>query len=316
MTIKQKTRLRMYLAVRNFVSNNESAVKSMPKFAASFTVLLSLINEIQKVAELQEIDRTGVTVDKNKLKRNLITIAARNSRRLAALAKFENNDTLLSEIRFNESDLQRFPETTLREKCQTIYERGQANIERLADTGITADSQKEFLDMISQFNNILVLPRTTRAERKNATLKLESLFGSADHEIELMDFAAGLVEEDNIDFFNGYRSNRKLVDINGGKVSLKAKAIEISTGRPVKGVLFTFLNQDNGSEPSHATDRNSRRTAAGGSLRMRSLKAGTYLVKVAKPGYRDKELTVYVSDGERSDITVSMEKIEESSGKY
>jgi uncharacterized membrane protein len=39
------------------------------------------------------------------------------------------------------------------------------------------------------------------------------------------------------------------------------------------------------------------------------MKAGTYKVVVSKPGYKEKEVTVSVADGERSDLKVEMEKV-------
>jgi uncharacterized membrane protein len=35
---------------------------------------------------------------------------------------------------------------------------------------------------------------------------------------------------------------------------------------------------------------------------------GTYKVLVSKPGYKEKEATVSVSDSERSELTVELEK--------
>ena len=38
------------------------------------------------------------------------------------------------------------------------------------------------------------------------------------------------------------------------------------------------------------------------------MQAGTYLVIVHKPGYKEKEVSVSIADGERSDLKVEMEK--------
>ena len=75
----------------------------------------------RKLGKLQGTDKTGVASDKNKLKKTLIAMAAKNSRKVAALAKFINSDKLLNEVRYNEAQLERFAETTLIEKAMTIY---------------------------------------------------------------------------------------------------------------------------------------------------------------------------------------------------
>jgi len=38
------------------------------------------------------------------------------------------------------------------------------------------------------------------------------------------------------------------------------------------------------------------------------MQSGTYKVLVQKPGYKDKEVSVSISDGERSDLNVVLEK--------
>ena len=63
MTTKQKIKLRMYLAVRNFVSLNEEIAKLIPKFIASYITLQSATNEIQIIGERQGVDKTGVAID-------------------------------------------------------------------------------------------------------------------------------------------------------------------------------------------------------------------------------------------------------------
>jgi len=64
MTTNQKIRLRMYLGIRNFVSQNEAIAKAIPKFAASYANLLSTIEEIQLIGEMQGINKTGLAMVK------------------------------------------------------------------------------------------------------------------------------------------------------------------------------------------------------------------------------------------------------------
>ena len=228
MTTKQRIKVRMYLAIRNFVSINEAIAKIIPKFLESYGVLKTATDDIQLIGEIQGVDKSGVAMDKNKLKDNLIALAVKNSKKITALAKFTNNDTLLKEVRFNESDLIRNQEVALKENCQIIYDRCEANLQALAEHGITPETQKVFLDAINAFNNALESPRTKIGEKKKATEKLALLFDTADNAIELMDYAVGIVEDEQLDFATAYWTNRKLVDTNTGNISLKAKAIRFA----------------------------------------------------------------------------------------
>ena len=308
MNTKQKIRLSMYLAVRNYVGQNDTIADSIPKFAENYTSLLGIVSEIQAIGEIQGINRTGLTISKNKLKQGLILLAAKYSRKIAAFAKFSNDDKLLNEIQFNESDLERVPEVILIEQVRTIYNGAEANIGSLAEHGITPDTQKEFLSLIDSFDKVLRTPRTSIAERRAATQKLVLLFEAADSALENMDFAAGIVKDEQPGYYDGYKSSRKLVCTNTGNVALKAKVVDILTGEPLKGAVFTFrvqqLNFASAMNPAEIT----RKSAAKGSLLIRSMQPGTYQVSLIKPGYKDKVVVINVTGGERTILNVEMER--------
>jgi Carboxypeptidase regulatory-like domain len=309
MTTDQKIKLRMYLAVRNFKNQNEAIANAIPKFAASYAVLHDATDEIQLIGEMQGVSKKGLAIDKNKLKKNLIALAAKNSRKIAALAKFNNNDTLLKEVRFKEADLARVQEVTLKENVQIIYDRAEANIGALAEHGITPETQKIFLEAITAFNNALETPRTGIGEKKKATEKLTALFETADAALEMMDYAVGIVQDEQPDFFVGYKTNRKKVDTNTGVLALKASAKELTSGEPVRGVMFTFKPDGAMLTGGNGNGAITKKTAKKGSFHIKNMPAGTYKVVVSKPGYKDKEVTVSVADGERSELNVELEKV-------
>lgn len=308
MNTEQKIKLNMQLTVRNCVALNEAVAKTIPKFMENYSILQTTTNEIQEIAILQGTDKTRVASDKNKLKKILIAMAAKNSRKVAALAKFINSDKLLNEVRYNEAQLERFAETTLIEKAMTIYSRAEENIGALAEHGITPETQKVFIETITALNNVLKTPRSNIGERKKATEKLTVLFDTADKALEMMDFAVGIVKDEQVDFVTAYKTARKLVDTNTGNVSLKAKATDALTGTPVSGVLFTFKHDNLSMELVSGNGKISKKTASKGSFQIKNMQAGTYKVLVQKPGYKDKEVSVSISDSERSDLNVVLEK--------
>lgn len=304
MTTNQKIRLRMYLGTRNFVSQNQSTANAIPKFAASYANLLSTIDEIQLIGEMQGINKTGLAMDKNKLKKKLIALAVKYSNKVAILAKLTQNDTLLNEVRFNESDLGRLSEVTLKDRVKIIYDKAEANLASLAEQGLTPDTQKQFLETITAFNNALETPRTGIAEKRKATQKLPVLFDKADSEIEIMDLAAASAKDEYPDFFNAYKTSRKLVDSNSGNLALRAAARELTNGEPVSGAIFIFKNETG----SNGNGEIVKKTSKKGNFHVKSMETGTYKVVVSKKGYKNKEVSVVVADGERSQLTVELEK--------
>ncbi len=308
MNTRQRVRLNMLLTVRNCVTQNEAVAKNIPKFMEHYLSLQSTTNEIQEIGKLQGIDKTGVAADKNKLKKNLITLASKNSRKIAALAKFINSDKLLNEVKYNEAQLERFPETGLIEKAMTIYSCGEENIASLAEYGINPETQKAFLDNITALNKALKTPRTTITERKKLTERLAVLFQAAEDATEMMDYSVGIIADEQIDFANAYKASRKLVNTNSGIVSLKARATDNTNGEPLPGVVFTFSLDGNGAMVTGGNGKLIKKTAGKGSFQVRNMKAGTYSVHVQKSGYKERELSVSVSDGERSELKVGLEQ--------
>ena len=234
-------------------------------------------------------------------------MAAKNSRKISALAKFINSDKLLNEVKYNEAQLERFPETILLEKAMAIYSSGEDNMSSLTEYGISPETQKSFLDIINSLNSALKSPRSTITERKKLTERLVVLFETADDALEMMDYAIGIVRDEQIDFATSYKASRKLVDTNGGTVSLKATASDIASGVPLPGAIFTFTSDGNTTGIA-GNGKIVKKTAVKGSFQVRKMQAGNYRVLVQKPGYKEKELSVRISDGERSDLKVALEK--------
>lgn len=295
----------MFLAVRNFAILNESIVKTINKFSSGFATLQRHIDEIQLIGEAQNTDKTGLTIDKNKLKMSLITIAFKNANKLSILAKQTNNNTLLKEVGLNKSELLKLPEVSLKDQVQIIYDRVQANLQNLTEQDVTPDTQKKFLDTITAFNTSLSTPRSGIAERSKATQQLYSLFKSADATIDIMDLAASSVRDEQPDFFNGYKASRTLVTTSSGSIALRATARELFSGMPVHKAIFTFHNE---LPSSNGNGQVVKKTSDKGNLQIKNMMPGTYKVLVTKLGYRNKEVSIIVNEGERCELVVEMEK--------
>jgi len=308
MNTNQRTQLDMQLALRNCVTQNEAVAKKIPKFWENYVIVQSATDEIQAIGKAQGANKTGIASDKNKLKKNLITLAAKNSRKIALYAKSTNSDTLLKEVEYNEGQLERLAEVILIERAKTIHTNAEANIEKLAEHGINPETQKVFMDTIISLNNILKTPRANIAERKKSTERLAVLFNTADVALEMMDYAVGSVKDEQVDFYNAYKTARKIVDSNTGNIALKGTAVDLTTKEPLKGADFTFIPDGGDFLQTGTNGKIIKRTAQKGSFHIRNMQPGTYKVVVKKPGYKVKEVTVSISGGERSDLRVELEK--------
>lgn len=297
----------MYLALRNFVNANGTLTKDLPNFASNFQVLLDTVGQIQTISEMQKADKTGITMEKNRLRKSLSSMATDYSRKITAFAKFTGNASLLNEAKFSSSDFERMTDVAVRDYLKILYSKAESYIDKLAEYGITAETQKNFIDTLSAYTSSLSTPRTGITEKVKATKKLTELFIAADSAIENMDYAVGIIQMTQPDFFIGYKSSRKVVATSTNYLALKATARDILTGEPIRGVVFIF-DSDDGKSASGGNGSIIKKTAEKGSFNIRNMANGTYTVQIKKPGYKDKEITVNVAPGERSDIEVELEK--------
>lgn len=299
MTNKQESKLKMYLAVSDFLLKNEPLTKDLPEFGASYAEFQNNISEIKLIDEQQKNVRTGIAKDKKGIKNTLISMAAENSGKIYAFAKVTNNKPLQDEVNFSISEIGRMTDVALRSYAEALYKKAEQMGEALIKYGITAETQKAFAGIIAAYNNSLAKPRVGIAEKRKATKQLESLFNSADSMVGKIDAIIGIIRYNQVNFYNGYRTVRKLVGSNAGVVALKAIAHDIRSGNPLKGAIFTF--RLNGTTIT-------KRTAEKGIFYIKNMIPGTYNVVIKKEGYAEKSVTVSIQDGTRTELNVELEK--------
>jgi len=307
MTNKQESRLKMYLAVKDFLVQNDPLTKDLPEFPASYTELQDSINQIQLIDEQQKDVKTGIAKDKKELKNTLIYLAADNSGKVFAFATISKNKALMDEVNFSISDLGRMTDVAIKSYAEALHKKVEANIDALAKYGITVETQKVLEEALSAYNNSLAKPRVGIAEKRKATKQLAALFITSDAIVEKIDAIIGIIRYNQVNFFNGYKTVRKLVDTNTGVIALRATAIDVTTGEPVKGAIFTFTS-DGTMTGSDASAEITKKTANKGSFHIKNMQPGTYKVIIRKPGFKEKIVTVSISGGERSDLNVELEK--------
>lgn len=317
MTIRQESKLNMFLAVKDYLSANAAIVTPLPNYSGYFTTFLSSIAQIQTYAEQQMFDKKGIAVGKKQLRDSLVALAADTSRRLTAYAKFANNQVLLNEIKFTDSDLKRGADTVLRDYAQGIYDRAQSNLTALATYGVTAETQAALQDAITSFVNSIPKPRLGIAEKKQSTVQLANYFDAADFALSNIDTIIGMVKVSQANFYNGYKTARKVIETGIGSLTLKGFITDATTGEPLRGATLSFSpNGDDGAlkavDSGGSTNKGevvlTKRTADKGGFNIKSLPEGVYRVTIAKNGYKEQVVTVAVTDGETGDLNVELSR--------
>jgi len=314
MTNREESRLSMYLVLRDWQANYTAITNPLPNYTANSTTFVNTIPLIQNVAEQQKISKSGLTDNKNQLKEALIITIADYSGKLGAYAKFTNNPILAKEIKFTAGRLKKEADTAVRDFAQIVYDRAQPIVASLSAYGITAASQTALLNAISAYNASIGKPAAGKAESAQLTKQLDVLFATAETALANMDAAVEIVKLSQPNFYNGYKSARKVIVTGTGSLSLRGLVTDVETGEPVKGATVSFA-LDGGvqmmaksGKATSATPIINKKTAEKGGVNVKSLSAGTYQVTIKKVGYADQVVTVSVNDGEMTVMNVSISK--------
>ena len=310
MNNKQESHLSMGMAELAYLAANSTITATLPNFATYFNPLQAEITQIQAIRELQEFDKTGITVNKGQLRVALIAGAIDVDRRVVAYATNVNNAVLLAEVGYTESDLKRSPDTVLKDRCQVIYDRANANVAALATYGVTAATLTTLLTAITNFNAAIPKPRIGIADKKQATDQLAVLFDALDANFDKIDTLVEMVKVSQPNFYNEYRNLRKIIDTGAGSLVAQIKTTHAQTGEPLANVTVT-LTPNNGLLKAASSNGHStivKKTAAGGGANIKSAPDGTYNYTAEKPGFKVRTGTITIVNGELSVLEIQLEK--------
>jgi hypothetical protein len=311
MTSTQEDRLSMYLTFKDYQAPHTSITDGLPNYLENSTLFLNTIPQIQSIWEQQKLSKKGVTDGKNQLKETLIVLTADNARKLGAYAKFTNNAKLAQEVKFSEGKLRQVADTAVKNYGQIVYDLAQPLVGSLAPYGITDETQATLAGAITAYNDSIGKPGAERSEGTQITKQLAALFKTADTALENMDAAVEIIRLTQVDFYNGYKSARKVIETGSGSLSVKGLVTDAQTGSPLKGVTVSFA-LDGGMMKAATTTTSEpelvKKTAEKGGFNIKGLATGTYQVTLKKAGYADQVATISVNDGELTELKISLEK--------
>lgn len=309
MTSQQEDRLSMYLTFKDYQAPHTSITDGLPNYLENSTIFQDTIPQIQSIWEQQKLSKKGVTDGKNQLKETLIVITADYARKLGTYAKFTNNAKLAQEVKFSEGKLRQVADTEVKNYGQIVYSLAQSLVSSLAPYGITGDTQATLAGAITAYNDSIGKPGAERSEGTQITKQLATLFKTADTALENMDAAVEIVRLTEVNFYNGYKSARKVIETGGGSLSVKGLVTDAQTGSPLKGVTVSFALDGGMAKAATTTEPELvKKTAEKGGFNVKSLTSGTYQVTLKKVGYADQVATISVNDGEMTELKISLEK--------
>ena len=303
MTNYQDNHLSTQLTIAGFCSNSSCSLNNFPAYTNSLLQLNEINSLIREVSLQQNTNIGGIANNKKQLKNSLIVKGADTSRKLTAYAKVTHNFTLAAEVKYTETDLKRCSDLLLRDSVQIIFDKAQDILEELADYGIKPETQEDLAINISSFNNVITAPRLGTTTKSQATKKLLELFKEADTTLQNLDAIVEIIRTSDPNFYNGYRSARKIITKGNTKLAAKGTVTDAQSGEPVKGVVISFVidGQTNRSAPELI-----KKSAAKGGFMVKALPVGTYHVSLKKSGYVEQQVIAYINEGDLTVIDVAL----------
>jgi len=312
MNSKQQSKYNMYLTADEFLSANDSITTTLPRYQEFRASFQNGISQIRSSNEQQSIDKSGIANKKSQLRKLLVKLGADTSRKIQSYAKIENNQILLSEAKFTESDFKSASDSDLETFAQSTYDTAQTQLGNLAQYGVTNETQNDLIRALTDFRAAMPTPRNGAIGTKLSTEQIAKAFTATDKALDNIDALVEIVRISQPEFYSGYKSARKIIDTAVGSLQVKGFVTDASTGEGLKGatVSFELNNNSNGLLKAKASSSESvkKKTADKGGFNIKTLTEGTYSATVSKNGYADVVTTIAVTNGELAMLNVELVK--------
>lgn len=302
MSNKDEDRLMMMLTLCKYLAYHPELIEKLPNFKTNYLTLNQTVLDIQKNVEEQKFSMKGITQIKNQLKEELIVLTADYIRKLGAFAKFNNNAQLANDVDVSESKLNQMGDAMVKSYSQKMYNCAQPLLAQLAGYEIDEESQTKFENLIESYNQTLGTTGAERSESSQLTKQRNALFATAEVALKNMDTAVEIVKLTEVNFYNGYKSARKVIERGAKTLAVKGFVSDAQTGAPIKGVSVSFCIDGKTDVVLE------KKTADKGGFIIKNLAAGIYKVCFKKNGYAEHTETIIVNSREMTDLKISLQK--------
>lgn len=300
MTSRQESKLNMYNATATFLVDNAAITATLPAFPAAVTALNNQIASIEAAAQTEAEVISGITVNKNDLKKSLAQLATTNAAALFAFASASGDAVLKEKARYSYSDLYKLKDDELSIICQNLHAEENAVLASLAPYGVTAATLTTFQTMITDYSTEVPAPRNAASTRAAARQQLNDLFDETDELLkEQVDKLAVQFKVSEPEFYNAYKSNRVILDAAQSATKVEGNIKQFESANPIAGVQVDA----EGTTYSTSSDVN-------GDYSLKIPVPGTYNIIFKHVAFKEVVMKdIVVTLGQSTKLNVEMEKI-------
>jgi len=225
MTSKQENKLSMYLAVKAVCDRNNSTWQTLQAFVDGYADFGGRVINIQNLAQSQAVDSTGLSADKEQLRKTMATATVEVALATNAYAKKVKNNDLAAKTNVSVSTYMEGRDTLAATNALNIHAAATANLANLAPYGVTAAKLTALKAKIDAYSASLSKPRDAVASGSTATKQMSDEFDAADAALnDQMDALVPQFAASNAKFVEDYNNARIIVDSGGGKAKAKTPA--------------------------------------------------------------------------------------------
>ncbi len=311
MNINQEDKFSMYYVVKNTCEKYQTTWTTNAVFAATYNLWVAKIPLIETNRDAQTLETTGITTDKTAKRAAMTEKTLFMENRLQSYANVVNNPELLESIKYSASDLKKARDTDVIGICNTVLAKATTNAAAILAYGVTAAMITELQAAITAYSTTLAKPKAAKSQTKTATENLTKLFKEADELLtKRLDLDIELFKTSKPDFYSQYKTARIIIPTGGGATSVLGSVTHAGSGEPLKGVIFTFVAENNGMMKTATTETAKpiiKKSADKGKFRA-TLPENSYRVTVEKIGFKKQELIITVANGETTNLNIELEK--------
>lgn len=302
MNSAQDARLKSYLLIKTVCQANAAAVDSNVAFKTLLTGFLSKVDQLALLAQADDVPITGITQDKNQIKKQLCERTAALANVVFVYAATTNDNTLKAKVSFSETQLNRLRAEELAPHCQNIHDAAAENLAQLADYGITAAILTNIQTRINAYSQAFLKPSLAKNDRKINNAKITALIKEITQLLdERLNRLALTFKMSHPDFFEQYEQARKVEEPPVTHTQLKITVTDKATQSPINNAQVTALLQDAEEPPLTAA------TAPEGIAHFKPVHYGDYDITITATGYETYETEIIAVMGEINELEVELE---------
>jgi len=222
MTSKQENKLSMYLTVKTVCDRNNTTWQALQAFVDGYADFGARVTNIQNLAQSQSVDSTGLTADKDQLRKTMALATVEVALATNAYAKKVKNNDLDAKTDVSVSTYMEGRDSLAATNALNIHAAATATLANLEPYGVTAPKLTALKAKIDAYSASLSKPRDAVGSGSTATKQLAAEFAAADAALkDQMDALIPQFAATNPTFVTDYDNARIIVDTGGAKAKAK-----------------------------------------------------------------------------------------------